>query len=59
MPQPAIACAAGLRNAVPAIANEIGPADPVDDIENCAPVGGNNGSTGEGFRPVDLVGKGD
>ena len=39
--------------------DERGPADPVDDFENGAPVGGNEGSTGKGFCPVDLVGKGD
>ena len=35
------------------------PANPVDDFENGAPVGCNKGSTGEDFRPVNLVGKGD
>jgi len=39
--------------------DERGPADPVDVFKNGARVGGNKGSTGEGFRPVDLVGKGD
>ena len=39
--------------------DERGPAGPADDFENGAPVGGNKGSAGEGFRPVDLVGKGD
>ena len=36
-----------------------GPADPVDDAENDASVGGNRGCTGEGGRPLDLVWKGD
>ena len=35
-----------------------GLAEPVDDLKNGARVGGNKGSTGKGFRPVDLVGKG-
>ena len=35
------------------------PADPVDDVKNGAQGGGNKGSTEKGFRPVDLVGKGD
>ena len=39
--------------------DERGPADPVDDFENNARVGGNKGFTGEGVRPVDLVEKGD
>ena len=39
--------------------DERGPANPADEIENGAPVGGNKGPTGGGFRPVDLVGKGD
>ena len=36
-----------------------GPGDPVDDFRNGARVGGNKVPTGEGFPPVDLVGKGD
>ena len=38
--------------------DEGGPADLTDGFENGAPVGGNQGSTGEGLHPVDLVGKG-
>ena len=37
---------------------ERGYADPVDDFKNGARVRGNKVSTGEGFRPVDLAGKG-
>ena len=39
--------------------DERGPADPLDDFKNGVRVGGNKGSPGEGFRPVDLVGNGD
>ena len=35
-----------------------GSGDPVDDFKSGTRVGGNKGSTGEGFRPVDMVGKG-
>ena len=38
--------------------DERGPANPVDDFWDGARVGGNKVSTGEGFRPVDLVRKG-
>ena len=38
---------------------ERGPTDPIDDFRNGARVGGNKVSTGKGFLPVDLVGKGD
>ena len=41
--------------------DERGPADPIDDDfkKNGYRVGGNKVSTGEGFLPVDLAGKGD
>ena len=39
--------------------DERGPADPVYDFESGAWTRGNKGFTGEGFHPVDLVGKGD
>ena len=39
--------------------DERGPAGPQVGFDNGAPVGGNKWTTGEGFRPVDLVRKGD
>ena len=35
-----------------------GPADPVNAFKSGPPVGGNKVLTGEGFLPVDLLGKG-
>ena len=39
--------------------DERGSADPVDDLQNSDRVRGDKGSTGRGFRHVDLVGNGD
>ena len=36
-----------------------GPADPVNAFKSGPPVGGNKLSTGEGFSPASLLGKGD
>ena len=38
---------------------ERGPADPVHSFKRGLPVGHNKVSTGEGFLPVGLLGKGD
>ena len=39
--------------------DERGPADPADAFKSGDRVGDNKVSTGEGFLPVDLLGKGD
>ena len=48
-----------LRTWVSVCEGERGPADPVDAFKSGPPVGGTKLSTGGGFLPADLFGKGD